>query len=213
MPKGSDVNDVVRNRFDKATFQRRAEERKRADEEAERERDRAREASRPNTEDPFAPTRPWLEARKDAVDLESKVGKTEIVPGARDKRAGFYCSICESLHKDSQAYLNHMNSRFHQKNLGLSMRVKRATVDEVKDRFKVMKEETKDERKDFNFMERVKRRAEENEKDKKQNRGKGKSKGKPAKEDDEEGGQIRNEDEDVMALMGLPSGFGSSKKK
>lgn len=127
MQKGTGVNDVVRGRFDKATFQRRAEERRRAEEDAERERERARDAKRPDRGDRFAPTRPWLEARKSTVDLESKVGKTEIVPGARDKRAGFYCDICESLHKDSQAYLNHMNSRFHQKNLGMSMRVKRAT--------------------------------------------------------------------------------------
>lgn len=127
MERGSGVNDVVRRHWDKAAFGRRAEERRRAEEEAERERERARDAARPNRDDPFAPSRPWLEGRKSNVDLESKVGKTEFVPGARDKRSGFYCEICESLHKDSQAYLNHINSRFHQKNLGMSMRVKRAT--------------------------------------------------------------------------------------
>mmetsp|Transcript_8466 Transcript_8466/g.25440 ORF Transcript_8466/g.25440 Transcript_8466/m.25440 type:complete len:222 (+) Transcript_8466:73-738(+) len=218
------VNDTVRRKWDRAAFERRAEERQRAGEEAERERERAREAKRPDKEDRFAPTRPWLEARTAAVDLESKVGKSELVAGARDKRSGFYCEICQSLHKDSQAYLNHTNSRFHQKNLGMSMRVKRSTVDDVRSKFKQVADEHKKEKKVFDFQERVRQREEEEKRQKKerQERKKAQRQRKNGtdsdgeKAGDTEDGAADGADDDehaqMMAAMGLPVGFNTSKK-
>ncbi|KAI0557959.1 zinc finger matrin type 2 [Gracilaria domingensis] len=128
--------DVSRRSWDVAAFEKRAQERQRAEKEAEQEKLRARKAARnaaPVDEDPFAPTRAWLTKREHDVDLESKVGTIEVV--ASVQKSGFYCKLCDTTMKDSNRYLQHVNSRFHQKALGMSMRVKRSTVQDIKRAF------------------------------------------------------------------------------
>lgn len=83
--------------------------------------------------DPFAPTRAWLRKRERSIDFDNKVGHTEIVGSAQG--AGFVCKTCSVTLKDSNRYLMHMNSRAHQRRLGVSMRVKRSSREEVKEAF------------------------------------------------------------------------------
>lgn len=56
------------------------------------------------------------------VNLQS--GKAE--------QGGFFCNVCDCVMKDHASYLDHINGRKHQKNLGMSMRVERSTVDQVR---------------------------------------------------------------------------------
>lgn len=49
-------------------------------------------------------------------------------------RAGFHCAVCDVILSDSQAYLAHINGRKHQKALGVSMHVRRASVTDVRAR-------------------------------------------------------------------------------
>jgi len=81
-----------------------------------------------------APTGPrgFIAARDSKVDLYSNVGKTMAV--TRGTRAGFHCAVCDCILSDSQAYLAHLNGRRHQKRLGLSMFVARATLADVRAR-------------------------------------------------------------------------------
>ncbi|EME26938.1 U4/U6.U5 tri-snRNP component SNU23 [Galdieria sulphuraria] len=125
-------NVTGRRTWDKAFFEVKAKEQKEQDEKNERER--AKKAKQPEQDDPFAPTRSWLERRDYQLDFEKRVGKATVVSSLRDKNSGFYCEICKVLQKDSNAYLNHLNSRIHQKNLGMSLRVERVDVDSVKSR-------------------------------------------------------------------------------
>jgi U4/U6.U5 tri-snRNP component SNU23 len=58
--------------------------------------------------------RAFLKPRKDKLDLESKVGKIEMinpttVEGATS--AGFWCEVCACLLKDSASYLDHINGK------------------------------------------------------------------------------------------------------
>lgn len=140
--------DVQRRAWDVAAYERRAAERERAEREAELERGRGRKAKQDSMEhavacslpsgqkdgDPFAPTRAWLRRRDHDIDLEAKVGTTEIVGSVQ--AAGFACKVCDVVCKDSQRYLAHLNSRAHQKILGMSTRVKRSSVEEVKEAFR-----------------------------------------------------------------------------
>lgn len=46
-------------------------------------------------------------------------------------QAGYYCSVCDCILRDSQSYLDHINGKWHNRALGMSMRVERSTVDQV----------------------------------------------------------------------------------
>ena len=47
-------------------------------------------------------------------------------------QAGYYCSVCDCILRDSQSYLDHINGKWHNRALGMSMRVERSTADEVR---------------------------------------------------------------------------------
>jgi len=93
---------------------------------------------------PMGSERAFLTARNDKVDLESKVGKTEVVKPTVTSTgsvlgAGWFCETCQVLLKDSASYLDHINGKKHQRALGFSMRVERADVSKVKEKIQSLK--------------------------------------------------------------------------
>ena len=84
------------------------------------------------------PTLDPLEAREKPTDLDWKAGKREIVSSAvpLHMQGGYYCDVCDCMIKDSQGFLNHKNGRRHQKNLGRSLKTRRTTLDEVRERLR-----------------------------------------------------------------------------
>merc|ERR1712066_399516 len=54
---------------------------------------------------------------------------------------GYWCSVCECLLKDSSTYLEHVNGRRHNRNLGMNMKVEKIGVDRVKEKLKAMRKE------------------------------------------------------------------------
>ena len=53
-----------------------------------------------------------VKARANKMELETKVGKTEVVSqDAHSKGPGFYCDICDVMLKDSTSYVDHVNGR------------------------------------------------------------------------------------------------------
>eukprot|EP01036_Dinobryon_divergens_P031788 gene31788-41257_t len=138
---------------------------------------------------PMGSQRAFLKSREQKVDLDSKVGKVEIVnPTSADssRGAGYWCEVCSCLLKDSVSYLDHINGRKHQRALGFSMRVERADVETVKERLDEIKR-------------KIANKAEE------------KASRKSAIEKEEEAREMESIDPNIAELMGF-TGFGGAKK-
>jgi U4/U6.U5 tri-snRNP component SNU23 len=84
------------------------------------------------------------EARANRLNVADRVGKTSIVPagagqGKRGKGAGFYCDACDLTYKDNLQFVEHLNSKQHLVATGETGEVRRAGLEEVRERFEWLK--------------------------------------------------------------------------
>ena len=54
-------------------------------------------------------------------------------------QAGYYCNVCDCILRDSQSYLDHINGKYHNRALGMSMVVEKSTADDVRKKFDELK--------------------------------------------------------------------------
>ena len=79
-------------------------------------------------------------SRTSRLDVSTLIGKTTLLPagagavGKRGRGAGFYCEECDLTFKDNLQFVDHLNSRQHLMATGQSGTVKRATLEEVRER-------------------------------------------------------------------------------
>ncbi|KAK4540470.1 hypothetical protein LTR36_009216 [Oleoguttula mirabilis] len=91
------------------------------------------------------------EARNARLNVADLVGKQTIVvagagQGKRGKSAGFYCDACDLTYKDNLQFVEHLNSKQHLVATGESGEVRRATLEDVKERFEYLKRKREDEK-------------------------------------------------------------------
>ncbi|KAF6165589.1 hypothetical protein GIB67_021859 [Kingdonia uniflora] len=117
---GVGVDNTFRRKFNREEYLERARKREEQEEEG-------RSSSKSKV--PAVQRQP-LKHRDYEVDLESRLGKTQVVTpiAPLSQQAGYYCSVCECVVKDSANYLDHINGKKHQRALGMSMRVERASL-------------------------------------------------------------------------------------
>ncbi|KAK9919949.1 hypothetical protein M0R45_028521 [Rubus argutus] len=193
------VDNTHRRKFDLEEYAEKARERERKEEEV---------ARKSKSKGPPVQRKP-LKHRDYEVDLESRLGKTQVVTpiAPLSQQAGYFCSVCECVVKDSANYLDHINGKKHQRALGMSMRVERASLEQVQSRFeKLKKRKTDVPFTEQDLDERILKQQQEEEERKRQRRERKKEKKKEKVEDEE-----IEIDPDVAAMMGF-GGFGSSKK-
>ena len=153
---------------------------------------------------------------------------------------GWHCKVCDCFLRDSHTYLDHINGRKHQRNLGYSMSVERTTKDQVSSRLAMLAKEKEKQKNAFDggeedFHDIVKAKDEEAER-RKEERARQRKERKKMKnvltqepqDDDEEEAQVDSlqneingeEEEEVeeggidpglAAMMGF-SGFGGGSK-
>jgi len=195
------VDNTSRRKWDKEEFAQRARERE--EEEAGRHRGKPR--------GPPVQRKP-LKNRDYEVDLTSRLGKTQVVTPVAplSQQAGYFCSVCECVVKDSANYLDHINGKKHQRALGMSMRVERASLQQVQERFESLKrKKTAGGFTEQDFDSRIEKQREEEEERKRSKREKKKEKKREKEGKDDLLGD--GTDVDIAALMGF-EGFSSSKK-
>ena len=173
--------------------------------------------------------RAFLKARRQKVDIEAKVGSTEIVSaeaatttstggiseGVTKTGVGWHCKVCDCFLKDSHTYLDHINGRKHQRNLGYSMRIERSTKEQVEERLQQLINQQKAHENPIESMtaaEMVKAKDEEL-LQRKEERRKRREERKHKVDDHTDDGEEEEPqmDPEMAALMGF-SGFGSTKK-
>ena len=191
--------DDHRRKWDRDEYEKLAEDRK--IEERNKEDDKKNKKNAPPIK------REPLKRREHKIDLESNIGKSVLINNTlTTESGGFYCKDCDCIIKDSISYLDHVNGRTHQKNLGMSMRIERSSLESVRARFEKNKQKIEEKKQEYDMSNRLKEIAEEEEKMKayRRNVRKNKRKAKHAESETEE-------DDEMAQLMGF-GGFGSKKK-
>ena len=233
---------------------------------ADEEKEEFRPAA-PGAAGPERSKRAFLKARQEKVDIDSKVGSTEIVSveavaktkidvtgsvkvcsfyfilkpymhayplfynltfcclelkdGVTKTGVGWHCKVCDCFLKDSHTYLDHINGKKHQRNLGYSMKVEKSTADQVKERLaQLAKEREKNNKievettdyedvikaKDEEAFKRKAERARKREERKKRFQEK-----EETVEEEEEAAAAEEIHPDMAAIMGF-AGFGGGNK-
>ncbi|CAG9560372.1 unnamed protein product [Danaus chrysippus] len=193
--------DDHRRKWDKEEFERIAFERLQAELDEEE-----------NAKKKPAPVkRELLKQREYKVDLDSKLGKSVVITKntPTSQSGGYYCNVCDCVVKDSINFLDHINGKKHQRNLGMSMKIERSSLEQVKARFALNKRKLEEKKSEYELDTRLKEAAEEEARLKELRRERRRDKKRKLQETEEiEDGPAQSE---LAQIMGF-SGFGASKK-
>lgn len=190
--------DDHRRKWDKKEFERKA-------------LDRIQKLKKTDEPPPDAP-RELLKVREYKVDLDSKLGKSMVINKTTpsSQSGGYFCNVCDCVVKDSINFLDHINGKKHQRNLGMSMKVERSSLEQVKERFNKNKRRHDEKTKEYDLEQKIKEAQEMEEKAKELKREKKKRK-KEETETSGDGTGSGDWDDEMMKMMGFGN-FGGSRK-
>ena len=147
-----DNDTSFRKTWDREEYAAKASERERKFKEEGKARHEASLAGKKYVRRASTPTDTHeTEARKARLNVADHVGKTQRVAagatqGKRGKSAGFYCEACDLTYKDNLQFVEHLNSKQHLVATGETGEVRRAGLEEVKERFEWLKRKREEEK-------------------------------------------------------------------
>ncbi|KAK3390076.1 hypothetical protein B0H63DRAFT_464736 [Podospora didyma] len=170
-------------------------------------------------------------ARNATQDFSRMVGTSTLVPagagvGKRGRGAGFYCEACDLTFKDNLQWIEHTNSMQHQRAIGRTGEVRKATPEDVHKRIEALWEQLQERKREqlVSLQERLEVRKEEEDKEREEKRKKRKEADERRRLEKEEAVKIKTEygddvriegehdEDDMMTAMGF-TGFGMTTKK
>jgi U4/U6.U5 tri-snRNP component SNU23 len=218
-----------RKKFNREEYAEKARVREAAEKEESKARYEAKLAGKKYYK-PLTGAETLTEARRSRLDVSSNVGKIMLMPagaatGKRGRGAGFYCEACDLTFKDNLQWVEHENSMQHLRAIGQTGEVKKASVEDVRERIdreweRLQTEKDGDaktlgERLEIRKVEDDKMREERRRKRLEAAEKKREEREKEVKVKTEYGEDVRVEGEhdmdDMAAMMGF-GGFGTSKK-
>ncbi|WIA08741.1 hypothetical protein OEZ86_011326 [Tetradesmus obliquus] len=217
--KAAGVDNTARRTWDKEEFEEKAAKRE-AEAAAADDEDSAlaikkrKRLERDPLHQGLIVARSNLQKRDYAVNLSDRLGKTQVIGlnTPLNQQAGYYCSVCDCVLRDSQSYLDHINGKYHNRALGMSMKVEKSSVEQVKNRLQQLKEKQAERKPEDYLPDGIDRRLAEREAEEERQRQAKKEAKKAAKAAAAgAGGEDEEADEEMMALMGF-GGFGGGKK-
>mmetsp|Transcript_10401 Transcript_10401/g.31273 ORF Transcript_10401/g.31273 Transcript_10401/m.31273 type:complete len:223 (-) Transcript_10401:145-813(-) len=215
------TDNTARRKWDKEEFREKAAEREKNEKSDEEEGESKWEARKRRRleRDPLHQgmivARSNLQGREYQIDLASRLNKTQVVGfnAPLNQQGGYYCNVCDCVLKDSITYLDHINGKWHNRALGMTMRVEKSTVDQVKRKLEEVKAKKSEPDPDDFLPDGVDRRileAQEAEEREREAKKQAKKEKKQRERDAQAAAETDGMDPDMMAMMGF-GGFGSSK--
>ncbi|CAG8646366.1 4276_t:CDS:2, partial [Acaulospora morrowiae] len=157
--------------------------------------------------------RDLLKARTERVVLDTNLNKIQVVQstGLASKQPGFHCKECDCVVKDSVNFLDHINGKKHQRALGMTMKVERSSLEQVKAKMAELKKKKEEGPEIYDFDAQIEKsqKQEEEEKRRKKERKKAKKKSESGKNDiNGESGKDDANEEDINPEMEKLMGYG-----
>jgi len=138
---GTGISNTHRRTWDKDAFAERELAKLEEEEQEEANKNKKRKIAREVVERKHLELGHGERSTAGVFDFEAKLGQKHLISTTTKESAqgGFYCDTCECLLRDSSTWLDHLNGKKHQKNLGMNMRVERASVDQVRNKLSKLK--------------------------------------------------------------------------
>eukprot|EP01138_Halocafeteria_seosinensis_P003414 gb/GECG01003490.1/.p1 GENE.gb/GECG01003490.1/~~gb/GECG01003490.1/.p1 ORF type:complete len:229 (+),score=50.05 gb/GECG01003490.1/:1-687(+) len=155
--------------------------------------------------------RAFLQERSWAPDLSKNLGKSKVISDP-DQTQAFQSKVTGAVLRDSLAYLDHINGKRYNRQLGYSMRVERKSASDVRQKLAELKENDKKPKK--RSAEEKLKEFDETMAEKRKKKRSSDSEGKNDEstiEGNATGDEAEGLDPEVAAVMGF-KGFGGSKK-
>lgn len=79
-----------------------------------------------------------LVGREESLNIEKYTGRIEKNKKQKTREV-FYCEVCKEGFKCDMAYITHLNSPHHNSKLGMSMKVKAVSAEEVRAKLQALR--------------------------------------------------------------------------
>lgn len=212
------VDNTARKQYDLEEFKARAQKRELDEEEIEgltpHEIKQLKRRKRDPLHQGVIVKRDHLQGREYDLQLQARLNKTQVISTNMplNQQAGYYCNVCDCILRDSQSYLDHINGKYHNRALGMNMRVEKKGLDSVKERLAMHRKKKEEEKRDDYVPDGFEKRVNDAEAEEQRLKEEKKAKKKAKKEATPHGSlldadEAQGLDPEMAAMLGF-SGFG-----